>query len=213
MDSPCPPDNPHGPDFTVKQPVHRVAESVFRGGHTAGGGAWPCGRQEGLCLHTSCTRVCFLLCKIKEQLAGRVVRPSLLTMTRPCITRGREQGEPGKEADTRSLLSSVWGEPLAPTFALILAHREKGLSRHLSGKEPTCHCRRCGLDPWVGKISWRRAWQPTPVFLPGESHGQRSLVGYSPWGHKESDTTERTEHALIDRSNHARLTPLSQTSA
>ena len=40
-----------------------------------------------------------------------------------------------------------------------------------------------------GKISWRREWQPTPVFFPGEFHGQRSLVGYSPWGHKESDMT------------------------
>ena len=44
------------------------------------------------------------------------------------------------------------------------------------------------LDPWVGKIPCRRAWQPTLVFLPGESHGQKSLVGYSPRGHKESDT-------------------------
>ena len=44
----------------------------------------------------------------------------------------------------------------------------------------------------VGRIPWRRAWQPTPVVLPGESHGQRSLVGYSLWGHKESDTTEAT---------------------
>ena len=44
---------------------------------------------------------------------------------------------------------------------------------------------------WARKIPWRRAWQPTAVFLPGESHGQRSLMGYSPWGHKESDTTER----------------------
>ena len=48
------------------------------------------------------------------------------------------------------------------------------------------------FDPWVGKIPWRWAWQPTPVLLPGESHGQRSLMGYSPWGHKESDTTEVT---------------------
>ena len=47
------------------------------------------------------------------------------------------------------------------------------------------------FDPWVGKIPWRRKWQPTPVVLPGESHGQRSLVGYSPWGRKEWDTTER----------------------
>ena len=46
------------------------------------------------------------------------------------------------------------------------------------------------FDPWVRKIPWRRKWQRTPVFLPGESHGQRSLVGYSPRGHKESDMTE-----------------------
>ena len=45
-------------------------------------------------------------------------------------------------------------------------------------------------NPWVRKIPWRREWQHTPVFLPGESHRQRSLVGYSPWGHRESDTTE-----------------------
>ena len=48
--------------------------------------------------------------------------------------------------------------------------------------------RRPGFDPWVGKIPWRRKWQPTPVFLPGTSRGQRSLVGYSPGGCKQSDT-------------------------
>ena len=47
------------------------------------------------------------------------------------------------------------------------------------------------FDPWVGKIPWRNKWQPTPVILPGEFHGQRSMVGYSLWGGKESDTTER----------------------
>ena len=46
------------------------------------------------------------------------------------------------------------------------------------------------LDPWIRKIPWRKAWKPPPVFLPGEFWGQRSLVGYSPWGDKESDTTE-----------------------
>ena len=51
-------------------------------------------------------------------------------------------------------------------------------------------CRRPRFDPWVGKIPWRRAWQPTPVFLPGEPHGQRSLVGYNPCGCQESDRTE-----------------------
>ena len=63
-----------------------------------------------------------------------------------------------------------------------------------SGKESTCQCRRhksLGFDPWIERIPWRREWQPTPVFSPGESHGQRSLEGYSPQGHKESDTTER----------------------
>ena len=49
-----------------------------------------------------------------------------------------------------------------------------------------------GFDPWVGKIPWRRAWQPTLVFLPRESHGQRNLAGYSPQGCKESDKTEAT---------------------
>ena len=47
-----------------------------------------------------------------------------------------------------------------------------------------------GFDPWVRKIPWRRKWQPTPVFSPGKSHGWRSLIGYSPWGHKELDITE-----------------------
>ena len=55
-------------------------------------------------------------------------------------------------------------------------------------------CRRLGFNLWVGKIPWRKAWQPTSVFLPGESHGQRSLVGYSSWGHTVTDTSEATKH-------------------
>ena len=58
------------------------------------------------------------------------------------------------------------------------------------GKESICQCRRPKFDPWVGKIPWRKEWPPTPVLLPGKSHGQRSLVGYSPWGRKELDMTE-----------------------
>ena len=56
----------------------------------------------------------------------------------------------------------------------------RGFPGGSSGKEPTCQCRtckKCEFDPWTEKIPWRRAWQPTPVFLPGESHGQRSLAG------------------------------------
>ena len=64
-----------------------------------------------------------------------------------------------------------------------------------SGKEPACQCRRHkahGFNTWLGKIPKRKAWQPTPVFLPGESQRQRSLVGYSPGGHKELDMNEAT---------------------
>ena len=60
------------------------------------------------------------------------------------------------------------------------------------GKEPTYQCRRHGFNLWVGKIPWRRKWQSTPVFLPGESHGQRSLAAVVHRVAKESDTTEAT---------------------
>ena len=60
------------------------------------------------------------------------------------------------------------------------------------GKVDPAWRKRCEFNPWVRKMLWRRAQQPTPVFLPRESHGQRSLAGYSPWGGKESDTTEVT---------------------
>ena len=70
-----------------------------------------------------------------------------------------------------------------------------GFSGDPSGKGPTCQCRRhtgSRFDPCVRKIRWRRAWQLTPVFLPGESHGQRSLAGYSPHSPPQSDMTEAT---------------------
>ena len=65
------------------------------------------------------------------------------------------------------------------------------LLRWLSGKKPTCQCSRLVFDPWVRKIPCRREWQSNPVIVLGESHGQRSLVGYSPGGHEKLDTTER----------------------
>ena len=85
-------------------------------------------------------------------------------------------------------------------------HREiyMGFPAGTSGKELTCKCRRHKrrrFSPWVRKIPWRRAWQPTLVLLPGKSHGQRSLVGYSPWGLKELDMTEATEHTEIHKEN------------
>ena len=70
-----------------------------------------------------------------------------------------------------------------------------GFPSGASSKEPSHQCRKhkiIGLDLWIGEVPWRRVWHPTPVFLPGESHGQRSPAGYSPWGRKESDTSEVT---------------------
>ena len=66
-----------------------------------------------------------------------------------------------------------------------------GLPLQLSQSRICLQCRRPGFNPSVGKIPWRRKWQPTPVSLPGKSHGWRRLMGYSPWGLNESDTTER----------------------
>ena len=77
----------------------------------------------------------------------------------------------------------------------------RGFPGGASGKESAYQCRRhrrCGFDPWVGKVPWKRKWQPTPVFLPGESSGQRRLAGYSPWGHKELNTTEHTHEHYLD---------------
>ena len=80
-----------------------------------------------------------------------------------------------------SLFLPQWGSKL---LRFIFIYQFLGLPWWLSGKEHTCQCRRCGFYPWVGKVLWRRKWQPTPVFLPGESHGQDSLSCYSPWGRK-----------------------------
>ena len=72
-------------------------------------------------------------------------------------------------------------------------HRYKNLSKPNRGaNESACQCRRCKrhrFDPWIEKTPWSRKWQPIPVFLPGKFHEQRSMVGCSPWGHKDSDTT------------------------
>ena len=74
-----------------------------------------------------------------------------------------------------------------------------GLPWWLSVKESACQCRRGSFNPWVRKIPWRRKWQPTSVFLPGKSHGQRSLAGYGLWGHKgvrHNLATEEQKHSL-----------------
>ena len=75
------------------------------------------------------------------------------------------------------------------------------LPRWLSGQETACQCnrrRRFRFDPWVGKILWSRKWQPTPVFLPGKFHGQRSLEGYSPGAAKSRTELSRAWHEVTE---------------
>ena len=85
-----------------------------------------------------------------------------------------------------------------------IIHRYKEMSCQAMkshGRKRNAHDyhRRAAFQRWVGKISWRRKRQPTPVFLPGESHGQRHLAGCSPWGHKESETPEQPAHTHTPR--------------
>ena len=84
----------------------------------------------------------------------------------------------------RSSCFSICLLPLWPLNPLCGTHGIAGDLNCLSGKPLACLCRRHGSHPWVGKIPWKWKWQPTPVFLPGKSHGQRSLAGYSPWGRR-----------------------------
>ena len=95
-----------------------------------------------------------------------------------------------------------------------------GFPSGASGKEPSCQSRRhkrCGFNPWVRKIPWRRKWQLTLVPMHGKSHGQRCLAGYSPWGCKELDMTEqvRTSFSLLSLKpllSHIHHTPVSLAS-
>ena len=103
--------------------------------------------------------------------------------------------QPGWGLGDPGMLSEVPGT-LIPAKFTHSSCSWKGLPMWLSGKESTCQCRTHGFDSWVGKIPWRREWQPTPIFLPRKSHGQRSLAGFSPWGRKESHKNERLTLSL-----------------
>ena len=87
-----------------------------------------------------------------------------------------------------------WAVGYGPQFCMLLETYMETVLGGVSGNPPAKagDIMRPGFDFWVGKIPWRRAQQPTPVFFLGEPHGERSLAGCSPWGHTESDTTEAT---------------------
>ena len=132
-----------------------------------------------------------LLDHLQEQVIWR-----LLGWVKVTVTRGHDPG-----SLPRNITDPLMMEDLNPwPHTHFLWHvqwprHNRGFPGGTSGQESTCQCSRHmrhGFSPWVGKISWRRAWQTTPVFLPGESHGQRSLEGYSPQGRTQSDMTEAT---------------------
>ena len=102
---------------------------------------------------------------------------------------------------THSLTEPSFHQPL-------LLAQSSPYTSQVALEEPACQHRRhkrCRFDPWVRKIPWRRTQQPTPVLLPGECHGRRSLEGYSPRGRKELDTTEVTEHTCAHTLYHSAM--------
>ena len=117
------------------------------------------------------------------------------------------------------VLTTLYAHCTLTTLASGLCSLEKSqvpfhprFPRWPSGKEPACHCRRCrrhGFTPWFRKIPQRRAWQPTPVFLPGASHGQKSLVGHSPRRHSQKRLSARARtHTHIHSPSQGLCTPL-----
>ena len=115
------------------------------------------------------------------------------TYSLPGTVQGAESTEPTQQRSEMVLaLLKLQSGRQEKHHARNVSCEKQGFPGGASCKEPTCQYRRHkwrGLDPWVRKIPWKRAQQPTLVLLPGESHGQRSLVGYCPWGCKELDMT------------------------
>ena len=106
------------------------------------------------------------------------------------------------------LSDSSWETEAKSLIKKLCAVFQTGFPGGTRGKEPACQYwihETHRFNPWVGKMPWRRAWQPTPVFLPGESRGQKSLVGYSLWGHKESERTEITLQECSEHPNTANI--------
>ena len=165
------------------------------------------GRARGLSGQETWTAVLTLPFLIFSQCLGTLGEEKTYPVSRQGVEEMTGEEGPSRGETTgkfwRLLSQNLWntapaGEGISQARCLenkVHRHQWRGFPGGDSGKEPTCQCRRCkicGFNPWVGKIPWRRAWQPTPVFLPGESHGQQSLAGSSPWGREESDTTEVT---------------------
>ena len=122
----------------------------------------------------------------------------------------KDDGEaPNNWQEGRAITPPDLKEQREDTECLEPKQRRGGMAfpRWLSGKEPTCQRTGRGFSPWVRKISWRRKWRPSPVFLPGKFRGQRSLVGYSPRGHRvRQDWVTEHGHTSRNRAVEERLT-------
>ena len=94
-------------------------------------------------------------------------------------------------SDITTPSSPKWRMTLTSTFENWTTYKPSmGFPGGSDGKESACNAEYLGLIPGLGRSHWRREWLSTPVFLPGKCRGQKSMTGYYPWGHKESDTTE-----------------------
>ena len=155
-------------------------------------GAWVC----GVCLSQLCTQVFarFTRCALLggPDVLGVSMRPGVCVCVCECVCVCTHLACLCVCPTLSTYLDCSKPPPQPSSFFLIIKLYTLGGFPDGSGGLSIClQYRRPGFDPWVRKIPWRKAWQPTPVFLPGESQGQKRLSGYSPWGQKVSYTSEQ----------------------
>ena len=169
--------NPHGAQFSQPQNVKRDGYTLMQNSYTFQLLPWPLQSSFSELSETLSPRQQSSFCPKESFTCNSHVVQTFFKMYLPKITF----------SNTINFFKESFFKDF-PTHTTYLSCRWAvnlmfpGFPGGAGGKEPTCQCRRhkkFAFDPWVGKILWKRAWQPTPVFLPGESHGQRS---YDPWG-------------------------------
>ena len=145
------------------------------------------------CLNCSNISVSFEKLNISVRLISFFHMHSTFAKCQLCVRNSAKTGDffcnPCSRQDIREIMGYLYRFYGKAIYTQVWCR--SGLPWWLSGKEPACQWSRCRFDPWVAKIPWRRKWLPTPIFLPGELHGQRSLAGYS------SCSCKRVRHTLV----------------
>ena len=154
-------------------------------------GCTACSGREAFPLHLPSSQV---LASYTCQTASRYTSGSLPASNSSLQPLNGEGEYPVSVPPTQSCLD--------PCVFFLLLLQQIGLLRWLSGKEFACLFRRLGFDPWVGKIPWRRAWQPTPVFLPGESHGPEEPGGLQSMGSHKAQHSWAHMHTHTATNHH-----------